>query len=64
MRWCEAQDREPGAIVPLQQTWQLARAWWHDRLSSDWQPRSLEEGQAILHGIGLRTPFWNLEASP
>jgi hypothetical protein len=38
----------------------LARAWWWTRLDSDWQPRSREESQAILDGLGLTGGFWAL----
>lgn len=52
--------RPPGASVPLPQLRELADAWYSDRLSPDWRPRSREESQAILDGLGLTGEFWQL----
>jgi hypothetical protein len=30
-----------------------------DRLSSDWQPHTREQNQAILDRLGLTAPVWN-----
>jgi hypothetical protein len=38
----------------------LAHAWWSDRLADDWRPRTRQENQAILDGLGLTGPFWQL----
>jgi hypothetical protein len=52
--------RPPGATVPVTSLSALAHAWWGDRLSPDWQPRTREQNQAILDGLGLIGPFWRL----
>jgi len=39
---------------------ELARRWWGTRLDPDWQPRLVEESQAILTRLGLIDPFWRL----
>jgi len=52
--------REPGATIPAQQLCDLAHAWWDTRLQPDWRPRTLDENQAILNGLGLTGPFWKL----
>ena len=57
-RWLAG--REPGAIIPITKLAELAAAWWHDRLSPDWQPHSREQNQAILDQISLTGPFWSL----
>jgi len=57
-RWLAG--REPGATIAITKLAELAAAWWHDRLSPDWQPRSREQSQAILDRIGLTGPFWSL----
>ena len=57
-RWLAG--REPGAIIPITKLAELAAAWWHDRLSPDWQPRTREQSQAILDRLGLTGPFWSL----
>ena len=43
-----------------QQCWQLALAWYGDKVSPDWRRKSLEEAEAMLGEIGLTDPFWNL----
>jgi hypothetical protein len=57
-RWLGA--REPGATIPVTKLAELALAWWDDRLSSDWRPRTRDQNQAILDSLGLRGPFWQL----
>lgn len=57
-RWLGA--REPGATIPVSKLNQMARAWWRDRLSSDWQPHTREQNQAILEDLGLTGEFWRL----
>ncbi len=44
------------------QCWQLAEAWYADKLSPDWRRKSLDEAEATLAAIGLTDPFWNLRA--
>jgi hypothetical protein len=57
-RWLEG--REPGATIPVTTLAELAVAWWHDRLSPDWRPHTRDQNQAILDGLGLTGPFWEL----
>ena len=57
-RWLAG--REPGATILITKLAELAAAWWHDRLSPDWQPRSREQSQAILDRLGLTGDFWRL----
>jgi hypothetical protein len=53
-------DREPGATIAVTTLARLGRAWWHDRLAADWRPHTREQNQAILDGLGLTGPFWQL----
>ena len=57
-RWLAG--REPGATIPVAQLSELAHAWWGDRLSPDWRPRTRDESQAILDRLGLTGDFWRL----
>jgi hypothetical protein len=57
-RWLAG--REPGATIPVAKLGELAHAWWNDRLSPDWQPRTRDESQAILDRLGLTGDFWRL----
>jgi hypothetical protein len=52
--------REPGVTIPVAKLAELAQAWWFDRLSPDWRPRSREESRAILDRVGLMGDFWCL----
>jgi hypothetical protein len=59
-RWLVSAGTEPGATIPSTKLGELANAWWSDRLSPDWRPRTREESQAILDGLGLTGEFWQL----
>jgi hypothetical protein len=59
-RWCEARRVPRGAAFTLEQAWQLARAWYRDRLSPDWRRRTPEEAEGIFASIGLAGDFWRV----
>jgi len=50
--------RTPGATISVTTLSDLANAWWSDRLDPDWRPRTRDQNQAILDGLGLTGPFW------
>ena len=52
--------RRPGATLPVAKLGELANAWWGDRLSATWRPRSRDENQAILDALGLTGAHWTL----
>jgi hypothetical protein len=57
-RWLAG--RPPGATISVTKLAELAHAWWSERLSPVWRPRTRSEGQAILDRLGLTGPFWRL----
>ncbi|HEY7179317.1 MAG TPA: hypothetical protein VH305_09095 [Gaiella sp.] len=57
-RWLAG--RAPGATIPVTKLCELAYAWWWDRLSPGWRPRTREESQAILDRLGLIGEPWLL----
>jgi hypothetical protein len=59
-RWLDASGREPGVTISSRKLCALAHAWWGDRLSPDWHPRTRDESQAILDRLGLTGEFWRL----
>jgi hypothetical protein len=59
-RWLTKTGRTKGAVVPLEQVWRLARAWYTDPRKTDWRPRTRNENQAVLASVGLSGPFWQL----
>ena len=52
--------RAPGATIPVTKLSALAHAWWTDRLDKNWKPHTRDQNQAILDGLGLIGPFWQL----
>jgi len=59
-RWCKHRVLPRGATVTPEQCWQLARAWYADKLSPDWRRKTADEAEAVLTKIGLTGPFWDL----
>ena len=59
-RWLERTGYEAGVTFPATTLQALAARWWGMRLDPEWQPRSLEESQAILDGLGFVGEFWRL----
>ena len=43
-----------------EQGWELARAWYADKLRPDGRRKTIEEAQAVLNEIGLTARFWSL----
>jgi hypothetical protein len=58
-RWTERRGTVGATLTPLQ-GWQLATAWFEDRLSPDWRRATPEEARAIFDRIGLVGAFWQL----
>ena len=61
-RWCGVRDLPRGGTMTPEQCWQLAQAWYGDKLSPDWRRKTLDEAEATLAAIGLTEPFWSLRA--
>ncbi|HLG08412.1 MAG TPA: hypothetical protein VI409_07065 [Gaiellaceae bacterium] len=59
-RWLDERGFELGATLEAPTMNELARAWWRSRLDPGWLPRSADESQAILAGLGLTGDFWAL----
>jgi len=53
-------ERKPGATIPVTKLSELAQAWWHDRLSPEWEPHTREQNTAILEAVDLTGEFWRL----
>jgi hypothetical protein len=60
-RWRERYHREPGSILSMPKTWQLAKAWYgEDRRKESWRRRTAEEANEIFRRLELPEPFWHL----
>jgi hypothetical protein len=59
-RWSEQRRIPRGAVFSAQQMWQLAHAWYADRLSPNWRRRTPAEAETLFAEIGLSGDFWRL----
>jgi hypothetical protein len=59
-RWLRDTRHAKGAVVPLAQVWELARAWYGDPRDPSWRPRTRDESQAVIASVGLTGEFWEL----
>jgi hypothetical protein len=61
-RWCAAHghSRRPTATLP--QVWQMAVAWYSNRLSPEARRPDPNEIRLIFARIGLTDPFWDPQA--
>jgi hypothetical protein len=46
-------------MVTLSQLWQLAVAWYDNRMSPEARRPQADEVRRIFAGIGLEGPFWD-----
>lgn len=58
--WYQRRGMPMGAILTLEQQWELARIWYADRMSAAWRRRTAEEAEAVFTSVGLSGDFWRL----
>jgi hypothetical protein len=58
--WCQHRGVTMGEAVPLERVALLARAWYGDHANPQWRKWSIDEAQALFHGAGLTSSFWDL----
>jgi len=61
--WCERHRITQGAIVPIAQALDLARAWYGRHLDRHWRKWTVQEAQAIFDAVGLTGEFFRLPVS-
>ena len=59
--WRSTHREHQGETLPLAQLWDLAAAWYHNRLDPDFTGRTIPEVQGIFRKVGLTSPFWLAE---
>jgi Alkylmercury lyase len=59
-RWRKPRGIARGATLTVVQQWDLARAWYSNRMERDWRRRTPVEAETIFAGIGLTGAFWKL----
>jgi hypothetical protein len=57
-RWCSVRDLPQRPIVTLDQLWDLALAWYSNRLTPEARRPMGAEISAIFERLGLTEPFW------
>jgi hypothetical protein len=60
--WRGATGEPRGESVPLAQVWDLAQAWYGDRMDPAFRGRTAEQARAIFAGVGLTSAFWQADA--
>ncbi len=58
-RWCRARGLPKRPLVALGQLWQLALAWYENRLTEESRRPAAEEMVAIFASLGLVGAFWD-----
>lgn len=61
-RWCTQWNQPRGATLTIDQAWQLAEAWYGNKLDPDWRRATVDETERLLSKLGLTGSFWNLRA--
>jgi hypothetical protein len=59
-RWYQRKALPLGAILTLEQQWELARVWYSDRMSAEWRRQTPEEAEYAFTSLGLTGDFWRL----
>jgi hypothetical protein len=58
--WCERRRAPKGAVFPIEQAWQLGRAWYEHRLSPGWRRATPQQAEALFAELGFTGEFWAL----
>jgi hypothetical protein len=59
-RWCRTWKQPRGATLTLAQGWNLAKAWYGDRLSPRWSAMSPEQAEQVFKDLGFYSSFWRM----
>ena len=57
--WCRAHNTTKKPLVSLDQLWQLAVAWYDNRLDRDARRPRPDEMRQIFSAVGLEGSFWD-----
>jgi hypothetical protein len=59
-RWCMQWNQHRGATLTIDQAWQLADAWYGNKMDPSWRRATVDETEDLLAKLGLTGPFWSL----
>jgi hypothetical protein len=57
-QWLASKNAARGAVLSIDQVWELSQRWYHNRLSLDYHGRSTEQVLEIFEGLDLTSEFW------
>ena len=57
-RWCRERGLPQNPLLSLDQLWQLAVAWYDNRLTAESRRPGPGETKRIFARLGLQGPFW------
>ena len=57
-KWLASRNAARGAVFSIPQLWELSQLWYHNRMSTEYHGRSMEEVQKIFKAAGLTSSFW------
>ena len=57
--WCAVRGLPRRPLIRLSQLWELAQAWYTDRLSPAARRPGPDEMRRIFARVGLEGPFWD-----
>jgi hypothetical protein len=60
--WCQVRGIEPRPLVTMAQLWELAVAWYANRLTREARRPGPDEMRRIFARLGLSDPFWDPQA--
>ena len=60
--WCSTRDLPVRPMLTLEQLWQMALAWYSNRLTEESRRPGPEEIVQIFGRIGLTDTFWDPQA--
>lgn len=58
--WCKRHNVAKGQVVPIEQAWDLAIAWYGNYLDDAWTRKSRQQAESIFEKVGLNDSFWRL----
>lgn len=58
-RWCTDHSVPRRPLLNLKQLWQLAKAWYENRLTLESRRPEAQEMVRIFASVGLDGPFWD-----
>ena len=61
-KWCAERNLPVNPMITLDQLWEMARAWYSNRLTEESRRPGPDEIVQIFGRIGLTDPFWDPKA--